>query len=65
MKLEINGVELEVTKPAIPCKSLANVLDVGEKRVIEFVKTMQDRRGWFAKIISTGEIQKDDLINLI
>ena len=55
-RLELGAVRLEITKPCEPCTELHVLPYVGERRGAAFVRTMVDRRGWFAKVLAGGTI---------
>ena len=55
-------VEIEITEKCDPCGNLSLVPGVGTERVHEFVRTMIDRRGWYAKVLEEGQIKEGDEI---
>ncbi|MHA2028578.1 MAG: MOSC domain-containing protein [Candidatus Kariarchaeaceae archaeon] len=38
---------------------------MGEEKVNEFIKTMKNRRGWYAKVLKEGSVSKGEKITLI
>ena len=60
-KYQIGEVIVEVTEGCNPCKNLGALPYVGE-RVNEFIKLMENRRGWFVKVISEGNVKVNDLV---
>ena len=65
------GVEIEITKPCKACGNLAVLPYVGKERRQEFMsaltrkegdKLVFNRRGWYAKVIKEGRINKYDPI---
>lgn len=63
-KLTIGGVRLEVTKPCEPCTELHSLPYVGKARGSEFVKTMVDRRGWYARVLAPGVVAVDAAVQV-
>jgi len=64
-RVRADGVELEVTKPCDPCTVLFSLPYVGTKRGPEFLRTMQGRRGWFAKVLQGGTIRAGAPVEII
>ena len=58
-------VIIELTKKARPCRNLASIPSIGEEKVSAFIKTMIDRRGWYAKVLKEGKVEKNDKFVLI
>lgn len=58
-RLTIGAVRLEITKPCEPCTELHSLPYVGKARGAEFVKTMVDRRGWYARVLAGGVVDLD------
>ena len=56
---------VEVSKPCTPCSNLYLLPYVGREKGPGFVKTMIDRRGWFAKVVQEGRIQPGDVVERI
>lgn len=56
---------IEITKPCVPCHKLATLPDIGKERIKEFVQAIMNRRGWFAKVIKEGLVNKGDFIKKI
>ncbi len=55
-KIRIGEVLLEVSEPCDPCTELYVLPYVGKDKGPEFVRTLTGRRGWFARVLSPGEI---------
>jgi MOSC domain-containing protein YiiM len=55
--VRLGDVVLEVSKPCDPCTVLYNLPYVGVKRGPEFLRTMQGRRGWFARVLRGGTVR--------
>jgi MOSC domain-containing protein YiiM len=63
-RLRVGEVELEVSKACTPCDNLYLLPYVGTRRGPEFVKTMLDRRGWYARVVKEGTVHVGDPIEL-
>jgi MOSC domain-containing protein YiiM len=63
-RLEIGEVRLEISKPCEPCTELHSLPYVGEARGAEFVRTMVDRRGWYARVLRGGVIRLDAAVRI-
>lgn len=61
----IGEVQIKISEPCNPCKVLGLLEYVGEKRKVEFVKTLVNRRGWYAEVLKEGVIKKGDIIERI
>lgn len=55
-RLHIGGVVLEVSKPCDPCTVLYTLPYVGAERGPAFLRTLKDRRGWFARVVRGGTV---------
>jgi len=64
-QLAIGEVRLEITKPCEPCTELHSLPYVGEARGTEFVRTMVDRRGWFARVLAGGVVAVGAAVQLV
>lgn len=64
-RLEIGEVRLEITIPCEPCTELHTLPYVGKERGAEFVKTMVDRRGWYARVLTGGVVRMDSPVRVI
>ena len=58
-------VEIEISYICDPCVNLNALPYVGEKRISEFMKTIMNRRGWYANVLKEGSISVGDLFILI
>ena len=56
-RVELGPVVLEVTLACEPCNELYTLPFVGEERGPAFLKTMLGRRGWYAKVLTGGEVR--------
>jgi MOSC domain-containing protein YiiM len=61
-KFRAGEAVLEVSKPCVPCTNLYLLPYVGEKKGPEFLKTMLNRRGWYASVIQEGRVRAGDAI---
>ncbi|MHA2097117.1 MAG: MOSC domain-containing protein [Candidatus Kariarchaeaceae archaeon] len=64
-KYAVGGVTIQITEICNPCARLSNLSYVGEEKVNEFIKTMKNRRGWYAKVLKEGSVSKGEKITLI
>jgi MOSC domain-containing protein YiiM len=63
-RFRVGEVELEVSKPCDPCDNLYLLPYVGAERGPEFMKTMMNRRGWYARVLREGTVRVGDSIEL-
>jgi MOSC domain-containing protein YiiM len=56
-RVEVGPVVLEVTLACDPCKELYSLPFVGEERGPQFLRTMTGRRGWYARVVTGGEVR--------
>jgi len=45
-----------------PCRNLAVLSYVGDERVVELMRALLDRRGWYARVLEAGELAVGDRI---
>ena len=64
-RLELGEVRLEITKPCEPCTELHSLPYAGKARGAEFVRTMVDRRGWYARVLRGGQVRLDTPVRVI
>lgn len=64
-RLQLGEAALELTLRCDPCTELYNLSYVGEKRGPEFVKTMMNRRGWYARVLTPGVIRPDTPVEVL
>ena len=57
VRLEIAGTGIEVTKACDPCDNLYHLPYVGKQRGPVFLKATVGKRGWFARVLTPGEIR--------
>ncbi|HLN51973.1 MAG TPA: MOSC domain-containing protein [Thermoplasmata archaeon] len=63
-RFRVGSVLAEVSKACDPCDTLTLLPYVGRARGPEFLKTMMGRRGWYARVVNSGEIREGDPIRL-
>jgi len=61
-KYYIDSALIEITLICDPCSSLKVLPYIGNKRINDFIKTMMNRRGWYAKVLKVGKIKQGSLI---
>ncbi len=64
-RLRVGPVTLEISKPCTPCDNLYLLPYVGSDRGAEFLRTMLDRRGWYARVVVGGPVRPGDPISLV
>ena len=62
---KIGKVEIEISFVCDPCMTLQNLPYIGKKNINSFIKTLMGRRGWYAKVLKAGIIQKGDPLTII
>lgn len=63
-QLHLGEVLLEVSKPCDPCTVLYTLPYVGSERGPLFLRTMNGRRGWFARVLRGGMVRLDTPIEV-
>lgn len=61
-KFNVGEVKLEITEKCNPCNNLSALQYVGDEKVMEFIKILKNRRGWYAKVLKEGLVKKNDRI---
>jgi MOSC domain-containing protein YiiM len=61
-RFRIGRVVVEVSKPCTPCDNLFGLPYVGATKGPEFLRVTLGRRGWYARVVETGRIRRDDAI---
>ncbi len=64
-RFEIGRSEVEITKPCDPCHFLELLPYVGKARGPEFIRTMLNRRGWYARVTREGLVRTGDRIEAV
>jgi MOSC domain-containing protein YiiM len=63
-RLSLGSVILEVSKACDPCTVLYSLPYVGIERGPAFLRTLQGRRGWFARVIRGGTIRQSTPVEI-
>lgn len=61
-RFRIGEVLVEISKACTPCDNLFLLPYVGAVRGPEFLRTMVDRRGWYARVLEEGRVRTGDRI---
>lgn len=61
-RFRVGTAIVQVTKPCTPCTNLHLLPYVGPEKGPRFVKTMVDRRGWYAMVVREGRVRTGDPI---
>ena len=64
-KYKIGAIELEISIICNPCSNLYKLSYVGEEKGPQFIKTLMNRRGWYARVLKTGQISAGDAVSLL
>jgi len=56
-RVHAGEVVLELSHRCDPCTELYSLPYVGRERGPEFIRTMSDRRGWYARVLAAGVIR--------
>ena len=64
-KYKIGSIELEISIICNPCSNLYKLSYVGEEKGPQFIKTLMNRRGWYARVLKTGQISAGDTVSLL
>jgi len=57
VRLSVGAVRIELTRPCDPCTELYSLPCIGQERGPALLKATAGRRGWYAKVLSPGEIR--------
>ena len=57
VRVRAGHVELEISKRCDPCVVLYGLPYIGQERGPAFVRTLRNRRGWFARVIRGGVLR--------
>jgi len=64
VRLQMGEVTVAITKPCDPCAELYTLPYVGEERGPAFLAATTGRRGWYAKVLTPGEITAHSSVTL-
>jgi MOSC domain-containing protein YiiM len=65
VQLALGQVVIELTAACDPCTELYVLPYVGKERGPDFVRTMNGRRGWYAKVLTTGIVERGSPATLL
>lgn len=65
LELTIGDARLELTEPCVPCANLRILPYIGREKQREFIKTLIDRRGFYARVLRAGTIRRGDVISVL
>lgn len=57
VRLSSGTVRIEITRPCDPCTELYTLPYVGQDRGPAFLKATAGRRGWYARVLTPGDIR--------
>ena len=63
--VEVGEARLVISKACTPCENLYLLPYVGPSRGPEFLKTMLERRGWYARVLRPGRVRVGDPIEVL
>jgi len=63
-RLYLGSAILEISKPCDPCTVLYSLPYVGIDRGPAFIRTLQGRRGWFARVVHGGTVRRNTPVEL-
>ena len=64
-KYSAGEAEIEISFVCDPCSNLYRLPYVGEKRGPNFIKTLMNRRGWYARVLKEGVVAIGNSFRLI
>ena len=62
---KIGDVTLEISIICDPCSNLYILPYVGNERGPAFIKTLMNRRGWYARVLTPGAIKLGDSVTIL
>ena len=62
---KIGDVTLEISIICDPCSNLYTLPYVGTERGPAFIKTLMNRRGWYARVLTPGTIKSGDSVTIL
>ena len=63
-KYRVGSALIQISFKCEPCTYLYSLPYIGDERGQEFMKTIKDRRGWYARVLEEGVVQSGDQITL-
>ena len=64
-KYAIGSVEIQISFICSPCNNLKYLKYVGDSKKDRFIKTLLNRRGWYARVLKEGKINTGDIFESI
>jgi MOSC domain-containing protein YiiM len=64
-QFQVGEAVIEVSKACVPCTNLYLLPYIGETKGPGFLKTMLDRRGWYASVVREGRVRTGDSIQRV
>jgi len=62
-KYRLGAAEIQISQRCDPCRNLYLLPYVGDEKGPNFLKTMLGRRGWYARVLTEGQIRERDIID--
>ena len=57
-RYKIGGIEIEISFICDPCMTLKHLSYIGSEKVKDFIKTLVNRRGWYARVLNLVKLVK-------
>ncbi len=64
-RYSVGEAVIKISEICKPCKVLRVLPYVGQNKITDFIKTLEGRRGWYAKVINEGMVRTGDTIREI
>lgn len=61
---QIGECLIEISYECDPCRNLSVLPYIGEIKINEFIKTLMQRRGWYARVIKEGVVSTGDKFHI-
>ncbi|MBT5748854.1 MAG: MOSC domain-containing protein [Candidatus Marinimicrobia bacterium] len=61
---QIGECIIEISFECDPCRNLSVLPYIGETKINEFIKTLMQRRGWYARVIKEGVVSTGDKFHI-
>ncbi len=63
-KFRMGTALIQISFKCEPCTYLYSLPYIGDERGPEFIKTVKDHRGWYARVLEEGVVSAGDIIKL-
>ena len=63
-KFRMGTALIQISFKCEPCTYLYSLPYIGDEKGPEFIKTVKDRRGWYARVLEEGVVSTGDIIKL-